>query len=145
MFLRVILLMHIAVLYPTSVLGSIILYEMPQAVSPVHCWQTSVASFINVLLWICLYTFPTVSLLEFLNIYPTVELLSYIGMHTFNSVLQCQIVFQSGYTNFSSFQKLMKFHCSTTLSALDIVRLWNSCQSSLYDMIFLVLICISAC
>lgn len=38
-FLRVILLMHTAVIYSSSMQDSIMLYEMPQAVSLLCCWQ----------------------------------------------------------------------------------------------------------
>lgn len=39
MFLRVIFLLHTAV-YSSSMLDSVLLYEKPQVVSPLHCWQT---------------------------------------------------------------------------------------------------------
>lgn len=39
-FLRVILSVNIAVLYPSSMQDSVMLYEMPQAVRLLCCWQT---------------------------------------------------------------------------------------------------------
>lgn len=75
-FLRVILLVHTAVLYSSSMRDSVMLYEMPQAVSLLCCGQTlDNYHYKCVVIMSTLASTPTAFLLEFLSILATVQLL----------------------------------------------------------------------